>query len=118
MKILVLVVVSIIGSVASAKTRVDFERETASSNKNSLSAAFQNAVKGSDADLDSTKSVVLVEENARIANWQNNKKKQIVVIPGTAAIDQATVNSEAQTIGRESQIDTEKALKDELKGYR
>lgn len=115
MKILVLVVLSIVGSVASAKTKVDFERETASSkNKSSLSAAFQEAVKGSDAELDSTKSAVLVEERARIANWQSNKQQKVVVIPGTAAIDQSTVNSESPKISRESQIDTEKALKSDL----
>ncbi len=120
MKVLVLVVVTVACSFANAKTkskRVDFDRETASSktaaSKNSLSDAFQDAIKGSDQDLNSSKSSVLLEQSDRLAKW-SKKSKQQIVIQATSAVDPATINGSEKISSRESQIDTDKAIKNDL----
>lgn len=118
MKSLFLLAVVVMSSFASAQTkRVDFDRETASSktasSKDSLSQAFRDAVKGSDNDLNSSKSALVVEHNQRLASW-TKKSKQQIVIQGTSAVDPATINSAEKIISKESQIETEDSLKNEL----
>lgn len=118
MKSLVLVVITVACSFATAKTkRVDFERETASSktaaSNPNLSSAFQDAVKGSDSDLTSSKSTILLEQNDRLAKWATKSKQQIVV-QGTAAVDPVTINSMEKISSSDSQIDTDKAIKKDL----
>lgn len=109
MKILLLVVLSLGFGVANAKQSVDFERSTASSKSaNNLSAAFQEAISGSDEDLKSTKSSVLLEENARLAKWSSGKRKKEIIIQGTAAVDPMNINSKPKKIVRESQNETDK----------
>jgi hypothetical protein len=118
-KLLVLIAAVSVSSISFAKTKhVDFDRNTASSKttvlNNHLSQAFQEAIKGSDQDLNSSKSSVVVEQNKRLANWTVKAKKQIV-IQGTSAVDPATINSGEKIISKESQIDTEASLKNELR---
>lgn len=113
MKLVVLVLFTVVASLSHAKTKVDFNRKTASSPKDNLSQAFKNAIQGSDADLAKTKTSIIVEENERQAKWQQRTKKQIV-IQGTAAVDSHMVQAPFKKITKESQIDTQKSIEQEL----
>lgn len=114
MKIVVLIALTVAASYSHAKTKVDFNRKTASSQtSDGLSQAFKNAVQGSDADLTRTKTSLMVEDSERQAKWNAKEKKQIV-IQGTAAVDSQTVQIPLKKIVKQSHIDTQKSIESEL----
>lgn len=113
MKFVVIALLTVVASLSHAKTKVDFNRVTASSQTDGLSQAFKNAVQGSDADLNQTKTSVLVEDTERQARWNSREKKQIV-IQGTAAVDSMAVHTTLKKFDKDSQVDTQEQIKDEL----
>lgn len=114
MKLVLVVVLSMMASLSHAKSKVDFNRDTASSQKTvGLSQAFKNAIQGSDADLQKTKTSLVVEDHERQAKWHYRTKKKIV-IQGTAAVDSNLVQMPMKKIVKESQIDTQQSIQEEL----
>jgi hypothetical protein len=79
----------------------------------SLENAFQDAMSRSNADLQKTKTTIMLEQEMRLASWNKSEVKE-VIIPGTAAVDSYNLPETSKKVAVEYQDDTERMLKSDL----
>lgn len=106
MKSVILIIIVFVSSISVAQNKP-------ATFTNGLSKAFQEAIKGSDQDLNISKSSVRIEQNERLASWPTKSNKPIV-IQGTGTVDPITINETEKIVSKESQIDPVDSLKNEL----